>query len=270
MKAIYQPKGKAQEYNQWAVNFFNGCSGKCTYCYNRKGRSAKLLGKDEPTIKKSLIDEKTAINTFEKEVQKYLPHLQEHGLFFNFVSDPFLHETIRLTNAALVCLNGNGITGILLTKQAGWIDRLDAISIASDHAVGFTLTGHDELEPGCSTNAERIQAMKSLHQIGALTWASIEPVIDFKSSLEMIDKTSSFCKHYKIGLQSGVQYDKGQLAEFVEDVNNLISYDNNRNGSKITLYWKDSVSRQLSTGDKHLTFLTEEPFIVNTDYKFWK
>jgi hypothetical protein len=27
-KAIYQPKGKAQEYNQWAVNFFNGCSGK--------------------------------------------------------------------------------------------------------------------------------------------------------------------------------------------------------------------------------------------------
>lgn len=279
-KAIYQPKGKAKEYNQWAVNFYNGCSGKCAYCFNRKGLTASLLGKDEPTIKKCLIDEKTALNTFEKEVKKYQFELQEHGLFFNFVSDPFLPETTLVNQLAMRHCFTKLIPVIVLTKQTQWVEPL-VNEIKSngtiwnmnhdfDFSVGFTLTGHDELEPGCATNYGRIQAMKELHEMGIRTWASIEPVIDFKSSLEMIDRTIGFCNHYKIGLESGKKYDEGDLSEFVEDVNNLISYDNNRRGRKITVYWKDSVSNKLTIGDKHLISITNEPFIKNADWKFWK
>lgn len=272
-KAIYQPKGKAQEYNQWAVNFYNGCSGKCTYCYNRKGITAKVLGKDEPTIKKTLGDEKTALMIFEKEAGKYWNELKEHGLFFNFVSDPFLPKTERLTFYALSTCNFMDIPCIFLTKQTGWIENdelVRAIRFQDYNTVGFTLTGHDELEPGCSTNQHRIEAMKFLHEKGIRTWASIEPVIDFKSSLEMIEQTTGFCSHYKIGLESGKKFDQGELAAFVEEVNELISYERNKNKIYITVYWKDSVSNQLSTGDKHLVALTHERHIVKANYKFWR
>jgi DNA repair photolyase len=53
-------------------------------------------------------------------------------------------------------------------------------------AVGWTLTGVDSAEPNASPNAERIEAMRKLHEAGFKVWASIEPIIDFDSSLTMI------------------------------------------------------------------------------------
>lgn len=273
-KAIYQPKGKAKEYNQWAVNFYNGCSGKCTYCFNRKGLMANVLGKDEPTIKKSIIDEKTALIIFEKEVKKYLPHLREHGLFFNFVSDPFLPETTLVNQLAMRHCFTKLIPVIALTKQTHWVEAL-VNEIKSngtiwnmnhdfDFTAGFTLTGHDELEPGCATNYGRIQAMKELHKMGIRTWASIEPVIDFKSSLEMIRETIDFCDHYKIGLESGKKYDKADLSYFVSSLQGFYFPR-----SKATVYWKDSITNKLFEPNDYKNIWTSE-WCVDADYKFWK
>ena len=86
-KIIYQPAGRAQEYAKWAANFYNGCSGRCTYCYNRTGITAKVLGGDKPELKKSLLHPSKALKIFEKEVEVSLMELRKHGLFFNFVSD---------------------------------------------------------------------------------------------------------------------------------------------------------------------------------------
>lgn len=36
-KAIYNPKGKAGEYSEWACNFYTGCSNNCQYCYCKRG-----------------------------------------------------------------------------------------------------------------------------------------------------------------------------------------------------------------------------------------
>jgi len=101
-------------------------------------------------------------------------------------------------------------------------------------AFGFTLTGHDELESNASTNEERIEAMKRLHDAGFKTWASIEPVIDFESAREMIVKTMDYCDLYKIGLLSGKKYDKEDLATFIHAV---LFW-------KIPVYFKDSLLQQ--------------------------
>jgi hypothetical protein len=82
-------------------------------------------------------------------------------------------------------------------------------------AFGWTLTGMDDKEPNASTNAERIEAMKKLHNAGFRCWASIEPIIDIESSMRMIEQTYKFCDHYKIGLESGKKYDRYKLQEFV-------------------------------------------------------
>ena len=108
-------------------------------------------------------------------------------------------------------------------------------------AFGWTLTGHDELEPQASPNADRIKAMRSVGNDGFKTWASIEPVIDFRSSLDMIYQAlNAGCQHFKIGLLTSNtrvcrdKYDMNDCLHFVEDVMRITS-------GKATVYWKQSV-----------------------------
>ena len=33
MKPIYEPKGKAKEYGDYAINIYTGCPHECYYCF---------------------------------------------------------------------------------------------------------------------------------------------------------------------------------------------------------------------------------------------
>lgn len=136
--------------------------------------------------------------------------IRDGGLFMTFTSDPCLPET-RWTFFAIVssCVLMR-VPVMLLTKRADFIDSNDYqknllpyMVFGADRyiAFGWTLTGHDELEPQASPNADRIKAMRSVGNDGFKTWASIEPVIDFPSSLDMIYQAlNAGCQHFKIGL----------------------------------------------------------------------
>jgi hypothetical protein len=108
-------------------------------------------------------------------------------------------------------------------------------------AFGFTLTGHDDLEPNASANAERIEAMRKLHEVGFKTWASIEPIIDVTSSFNMIRATKDFCDLYKVGLESGKKYDILDLQGFfLDNIRYMGSY------SKAKFYFKDSFLKAIN------------------------
>ncbi|MCL2650301.1 MAG: hypothetical protein FWD60_04640 [Candidatus Azobacteroides sp.] len=262
-KAIYNPQGKAGEYAKWACNFYVGCSNGCEYCYCKKGILAGTMGGNVPTLKKCFKDETHALEIFEKELKANLPELQKHGLLFSFTTDPMLQETLELTIYAINICALNKIPVKILTKSVkdyvledikiNWVDMYtEAITKATDKsdkiAFGFTLTGHDELEPHASPNAERIKAMRKLHDAGFKTWASIEPVIDFDSSLRMILQTKDFCDLFKIGLMSGIKkgtYDnldswkymlKTRIRHLINDIDYYLS--NNK------IYFKDSLLKQ--------------------------
>lgn len=235
-KAIYNPSGKAGEYSYWACNFYNGCSNGCTYCYCKKGILAKTLGGNIPTLKKCFKNEAHALEVFEKELKANLSELQKHGLFFSFTTDPMLKETAELTLEAIKLCHNNAVLVKILTKNAHTetaITMWHNAGAINKHkiAIGFTLTGHDELEPNAGTNAERIEAMRKLHDAGFKTWASIEPIIDLESSWNIIQKTSRFCDLFKIGLMSGKKYDKESLRLFIHK----LRYLNNK------IYLKDSL-----------------------------
>jgi DNA repair photolyase len=255
-KAIYNPSGKAGEYSYWACNFYNGCSGNCSYCYCKKGITSKVLGGNKPTLKKCFKDEQHAFDTFAKEMIQNKEDLREHGLFFSFTSDPFLKETIELNYAAINLCYHENINAKVLTKQTWWMNgdfRNDITNLPNNAAYGFTLTGHDELEIGCDFNQERISAMKRLHELGFKTWASIEPVIDIESSKQMIEQTFMFCDLYKVGLESGKKYDKILLREFIE-------YCTNR----LRVYLKDSILKQAGIDRSELPVNC-----VNRDYNMF-
>jgi DNA repair photolyase len=237
-KVIYNPSGKAGEYGQWAANFYNGCSAKCEYCYNRHGITANVLGGDFPVLKKSLVNFSIAQRIFQNELIRNSYEIRKHGLFFNFVSDPCLKETFELNKCAWFYCNQIDIPVKILTKQSWWIDSFLWEAFSKNlFSIGFTLTGHDELEPGAATNMERIEAMKCLHDAGFKTWASIEPIIDFESSWECIIQTAHICDLYKIGLQSGKKYDILKLVQFVQNVKKITKNE----FREIPVYFKDSL-----------------------------
>ena len=244
MAIIYKPKGKAAEYAPWAANFYNGCSNRCEYCYNRHCQAKALLGKDEPTLKKAFKDEDQAFEAFRKELRRKANQIRwDGGLFFNFVSDPCLSETWKLN---LNCIRYAILIGVpcrVLTKRAEAARILDPYNVflsEDDYdylKVGFTLTGRDDLEPGASTNAERIEAMKALHEKGVSTWASIEPVIDIMASAKMIADSVEWCDEYRIGLLSGKKtYTPAQIKEWMAATERLVVKTYRRK-----LIWKDSV-----------------------------
>lgn len=268
-KAIYNPSGKAGEYSYWACNFYVGCSNECEYCYLKKGRGAAILGGNVPTLKKCFRDETHALEVFEKELRANLQELQKHGLFFSCTTDPMLPETISLTYDSLDwCLNNN-VPAKVLTKCTKWVEpfiefqnnctgKTSTKEWRKQLAFGFTLTGHDELETGASTNAERIEAMKKLHDAGFKTFASIEPIIDFERSLKMIEATKDFCDLYKIGLESGKKYDKTETRSFIAMAVVEIALN-----SKI--YFKDSILKVLGLNREDLP-----ANCVDRDYNMFK
>lgn len=249
-KAIYNPSGKAGEYSKWACNFYVGCSNDCTYCYLKKGIGAKTLGGSEPTLKKCFKNESHALEVFAKELDANHKELKKHGLFFSFSTDPMLPETIGLTQKAIRLCLLTDVPVKVLTKCAEWVYPmlqeiklndtlwnlylLDGGNYKQNFAIGFTLTGHDELEPNASPTQDRIDAMRRLHKEGFKTFASIEPIIDFQSAKKMISQTLGFCDLYKIGLMSGKKYDVGGVQAFVEWLNEL---------EKPKIYLKESLQK---------------------------
>ena len=160
----------------------------------------------------------------------------------------------------------------ILTKMAQWsygISSLDMIDVGKERGllcVGFTLTGHDEMEPKADSNAARISAMKLLHDQGIKTFASIEPVIDFYSSLSMIEQTIDFCDLYRIGLRSGVKadyYANDHLCFFIGQVEGLIEQKH----SNAKVYWKESVRERVSFADPDYWTSRNN---VNADYNIFK
>lgn len=257
-KAIYNPSGKAGEYSYWACNFFVGCSNGCEYCYCKKGILAGAMGQDKPQLKKCFRSEEHALEVFEREMMQNLDSLREHGLFFTFTSDPMLPETHNLTYKACGLAIEQRVPVKVLTKSTYGFHKLNwNCGLSGIVAFGFTLTGHDELEPNASTNAERITMMHDLHNATFKTFASIEPIVDFESSKAMINSTLGFCDLYKVGLMSGKKYDKVEAETFVEWLREL-------SGSP-KIYLKDSLR-------KLIRYTSEElgDNFVERDYNIFK
>ena len=254
-KVLYTPKGAALEYGRVGCNFYKGCPHGCEYCYLKRGVTAKELGGLEVQLKKSLKDTDTAFEIFKREAERHLSHLRETGVFFSFTCDPLIRETQTLTTHAVKWLNEHDVATQVLTKNASFMEDLyfqdtvlDAPDFRKDIAhFGFTLTGRDDMEPGASTNDDRIWAMGELHKAGLPTFASIEPVIDWPSTERVIRDSIDHCDHYKIGLRSGVKRDYYKPGEVFERIRAIVDFIS---GHGKTVYLKRSVCDMI--GDSNL------------------
>lgn len=247
-KIIYAPVGSAGEYSPWAANLYVGCSNGCSYCFCKRGVLKHALGGDTAVLKKSLGSEENAFRIFCDELAASKEEIIKDGsLFFTFTSDPCLRGTIDLNFKCIGHAIAQGVPCTILTKRADWLDTpawqkvKEVIGEQKQmFRVGFTLTGLDHLEPGASTNQERIEAMKVLHDEGFPTWASIEPVIDLDASFSMIQQCAPLCDHMKIGLVTGQKrnYGREDVLDFMSKVHTIVP--------EAKVYWKHSVRKMIN------------------------
>lgn len=259
-KALYTPKGAALEYAPVGCNLYTGCKHDCEYCYLKRGVLSHAMGGTEIKLKTCFKDDINAAMVFIREMEKHLAYLQKVGIFFSFSTDPLIKETRDLTKSCVISANQRLVPVKLLTKNADFIDDaifMSWLQLPNFHrelvAFGFTLTGHDEMEPYASTNMKRLRTMYRLKEMGFKTFASIEPIIDFSSSFDMIQQAATYCDLFKIGLRSGVKddyYKPDECAYFIGRVTGLCE----KFGFKV--YWKESIRKYLQKHDDDENFMT--------------
>lgn len=217
MAIIYKPKGAAGEYAVYAANFFNGCSNGCEYCYNKRGLTKNVCGRDKPVMKKGYKDEDDLFAHFCEEVNQNWRELADHELFLSFTTDPWLPECKSLTKRAIEYCQKSKIHCYVLSKLRG--DELSEIDGSEGYIhIGVTLTGHDEMEPNADSNYERMKYLQEMHERGFDTFVSLEPIIDFDSALEMVRRGIDVANEIRIGLMSPAKkgrYARHEMNEFV-------------------------------------------------------
>ena len=272
---IYQPKGPAGEYAKWAVNLHNGCSHGCTYCYNRRGFMSHAFG-DEPKVAAPIRrwTEQThrmreqegmlewdadmeydfqrigAMLIIKEDIEKIGAErlIADGGVFMSFKCDPLELGNQLMTLQVFESITRHRIPVTILTKSVDWIDCNGWQSYLRNETwkelitIGFTLTGMDEMERNAPSNAERIHALKILHDMGIKTFVSLEPVVSFDASLRMIEQAAYYCKEFRIGLMSPykkTRYNGFDLVDFIDIVNRM------RQELNLDIRWKVSVTEEL-------------------------
>lgn len=241
---IYEPKGKAREYSDLALNLYTGCSHGCKYCY-----APRALFMDAKTFFESPQPKKDILERLEKDAAK-LANDKRHVLLC-FTCDPYqpLERDLQLTRQAIKILRENNIRFKVLTKSELATRDFDLYTKYDWFGVTLTCLSHlasEEWEPKVDNPSNRIRALKIASMQRIKTWVSLEPVIYPEQTLELIRRTHEFVDHYKVGkLNYKKPPEKVDWKKFTHDVVNLFEK------LGCDYYIKEDLRKYLETGDSH-------------------
>lgn len=196
---IYEPRGKAREYAQLAVNLYQGCGHQCTYCYAPASIRATKEKFGIPNPRLNIIERLSA--------DARILSLQniKGPVLLCFTCDPYqpIDEKYRLTRKAIQILHLYNLEVMILTKGGRRAEQ-DFDLLTDCDWFGVTLTNLDdalslEWEPFASLPSERINSLLKAHQKSIKTWVSLEPVLYPEVALEIIRQTYKFVDKFKVG-----------------------------------------------------------------------
>jgi len=178
-KPIYEPKARAKEYGDLAVNIYSGCNHGCTYCYAR-GMKKRFTPKggicafDNPEPRPDIVE----------SVKRQIEREQITGKLIHlcFLCDPYPADIdTEPTREIIKAIKRSGNNVQILTKGGDRAIR-DFDLLGAGDWFGVTLTGLPESaekhEPRAADTQSRIIALLAAREAGIKTWVSCEPVID--------------------------------------------------------------------------------------------
>lgn len=209
MQTIYHPKGEAGEYAEWAANPYQGCGHRCLYCYVPLTPWWRVLGKRAGQPARHLFDQGAhPREDFLRQFTRRARLMAKRGIlpqvFLSFMSDVYHAGDTSLTRDCIVVLIETGLAVCILSKGGTRALRDIGLFRPRHDCYAATLTSLDDAfslkwEPSAPLPADRLAALKAFHRAGIWTWVSLEPVLDVKASLAIINATHGFVDHYKCG-----------------------------------------------------------------------
>ena len=186
MKPIYEPKGAAKEYGDYAVNIYTGCPHRCFYCF-----APTVLRRDREQFHSVVEPRAGIVEAVARQLEK--EHISGKTVHLCFTCDPYptnfdttpTREVIKLFKAA-----GNNVQ--ILTKGDG---SRDFDLLGSDDWYGITLDG----TPTTDRIRGSLNSLAEAYNRGIQTWVSFEPVTDEKMFFVQLHLVSQIVDKVKIG-----------------------------------------------------------------------
>lgn len=171
------------------VNHVQGCSHGCLYpcyafqmarAYGRARDYARWLSPSLVSNAPELLEKELA--RLEKRVESGREERPEY-VHFCLTTDPFMAgwpEVAAMSLRLIAMINARGIAVSILTKGVLPEELADEGAYPGDNVYGISLVSLSEdfrrrWEPGASPYAERIAALKRLHEAGRKTLVHMEP-----------------------------------------------------------------------------------------------
>ena len=223
------------EYGDYTMNHVQGCAHGCKfpcYAFLMKKRFGQIKDYEE-WLEPCLVS--NTLELLDREIPRLRDKIQSVQLCFT--TDPFMNgypEVGAMSIAAIRKLNNAGIRCTTLTKG---ILPLELAQLSPENEHGITLISLDEsyrekMEPGAAPYADRLAALRALHDAGCRTWVSIEPyptpnlieqdLQNILDAVNFVDKIifgrTNYCKEVNAYKQHKAFYNKlaVQVTEFCE------------------------------------------------------
>jgi len=199
MQAIYEPRGAAREYAPLACNLYRGCVHGCRYCY-----APATLRMSREEFHAATSARPGILDALEKDARK-LAGCSEYVLLC-FTSDPYPPPPYdsTTTREALEILATQDLPVEVLTKAglraARDFDLLSSMRGAFGTTLLFTSDrDRAQWEPNAAPVEDRIAAIREAHGLGIPTWISVEPIINPRQAVELIETLSEVVDEWRIG-----------------------------------------------------------------------
>lgn len=198
MKPIYEPKARAKEYGDYAINIYTGCPHKCYYCF-----APAVLHKSKDVFQSCVEPRKDIVEAVKRQLEK--EQITGKLIHLCFTCDPYpLGYDSSSTREIIKSIKATGNHVQILTKNGtGAIHDFDLLD--GNDWFGVTYAGYPNLadnvspnEPGAGTPYERLMALREAKYHGINTWVSCEPVLDARDVLYLIER-GNFIDKFKIG-----------------------------------------------------------------------
>ena len=223
------------EYGDYTMNHAQGCAHGCKfpcYAFLMKKRFGQIKDYEE-WLEPCLVS--NTLELLDREIPRLRDKIQSVQLCFT--TDPFMNgypEVGAMSIAAIRKLNNAGIRCTTLTKG---ILPMELAQLSPENEHGITLISLDEryrekMEPGASPYADRLAALRALHDAGCRTWISIEPyptpnlieqdLQNILDAVRFVDKIifgrTNYCKEVSAYKQHKSFYNRlaAQVTEFCE------------------------------------------------------
>jgi len=174
MKPIYEPRGKAKEYGDYALNIYTGCPHRCYYCF-----APNVLRRDREEFHSHVEPRPDIVEETRKQLER--EKITGKLIHLCFTCDPYPtgYDT-SATREIIQLLKEHGNHVQILTKGDGSrdFDLLDG-----NDWYGVTIDGKFPID----MYFEEMDALKEAHRKGIKTWVSFEPVLDAENVLNAIE-----------------------------------------------------------------------------------